>query len=125
MPTTSVTYRCISAELNVSVRAQVGRDREAVCGGSNSAGGAKRHDDVDGCVGSFAVIEPAERYLAFGRRNGFAPNTVKAYARRLAQWWTYLEQSSKRWDAVRIYDFGNFLAAVRHHEFDPTVAAMS
>jgi integrase len=70
---------------------------------------------------SFAVIEPAERYLEFGRQNGFAPNTVKAYARGLAQWWTYLEQSSKRWDAVRIYDFGNFLAAVRHNEFDSAV----
>ncbi|HTX96118.1 MAG TPA: tyrosine-type recombinase/integrase [Mycobacterium sp.] len=73
---------------------------------------------------SFAVIEPAEEYLEFGRQNGFAPNTVKAYARGLAQWWTYLEQSSKRWDAVRIHDFGNFLAAVRHNEFDPAVRSL-
>ena len=25
------------------------------------------------------------------RQSGFAPNTIKAYARGLAQWWTYLE----------------------------------
>lgn len=70
---------------------------------------------------SSLVVEPVERYLEFGRQTGFAPNTIKAYARGLAQWWTYLEQSSKCWDAVRIHDFGNFLAAVRHNEFDPTV----
>jgi hypothetical protein len=73
---------------------------------------------------SFSVVEPVERYLEFGRQSGFAPNTIKAYARGLAQWWTYLEQSSTRWDAVRIHDFGNFLAAVRHNEFDPTVRSM-
>lgn len=44
---------------------------------------------------SFSVVEPAERYLEFGRQTGFAPNTIKAYARGLAQWWTYLETSSK------------------------------
>jgi integrase len=73
---------------------------------------------------SLSVVEPVERYLEFGRQSGFAPNTIKAYARGLAQWWTYLEQSSKRWDAVRIHDFGNFLAAVRHNEFDPTVRSL-
>ena len=70
---------------------------------------------------SFSVVEPIERYLEFGRQTGFKPNTIKAYARGLAQWWTYLERTSKRWDAVQIHDFGDFLAAVRHNEFDPTV----
>jgi integrase len=73
---------------------------------------------------SFSVVEPVERYLEFGRQTGFAPNTIKAYARGLAQWWTYLETSSKTWDAVRIHDFGNFLAAVRHNEFDATVQSL-
>jgi site-specific recombinase XerD len=70
---------------------------------------------------SFSVVEPVEHYLEFARQSGFKPNTIKAYARGLAQWWTYLEQTSKSWDAVQIHDFGNFLAAVRHNEFDPTV----
>jgi site-specific recombinase XerD len=73
---------------------------------------------------SFAVIEPAEQYLEYGRHTGFAPNTIKAYARGLAQWWTYLEQCEKSWDTVRIHDFGNFLAAVRHNEFDPAVRSL-
>lgn len=73
---------------------------------------------------SFSVVEPVERYLEFSRHSGFAPNTIKAYARGLAQWWTYLEQSSKTWDAVRIHDFGSFLAAVRHNEFDPAVRSL-
>jgi site-specific recombinase XerD len=73
---------------------------------------------------SFAVVEPAEQYLEYGRHIGFAPNTIKAYARGLAQWWTYLEQNEKSWDTVRIHDFGNFLAAVRHNEFDPAVRSL-
>jgi site-specific recombinase XerD len=73
---------------------------------------------------AFSVVEPAERYLEFARQSGFATNTIKAYARGLAQWWTYLEQSSTTWDAVGIRDFGNFLAAVRHNEFDPAVRSL-
>ncbi len=74
---------------------------------------------------SFTVIEPAESYLEFGRQNGFSPNTIKAYARGLAQWWTYLEQHKKTWDAVSIRDFGRFLAAVRSDEFDPTLRSLN
>ncbi|SKX63923.1 transposase [Mycobacteroides abscessus subsp. abscessus] len=70
---------------------------------------------------SLTVVGPVESYLEYGRQRGFKPNTVKAYARGLAQWWTYLERTGKRWDAVQIHDFGNFLMAVRHGEFDPTV----
>lgn len=70
---------------------------------------------------SHSVIEPAERYLEFGRQRGFSPNTIKSYARGLAQWWTYLEHSAKRWNTVQIHDFGNFLTAVRCDEFDPKV----
>ncbi|WP_349269271.1 Tyrosine recombinase XerC [Mycolicibacterium parafortuitum] len=72
----------------------------------------------------FSVVESVESYLEFGRQSGFSPNTIKAYARGLAQWWTYLEQHAKRWDAVSIRDFGNFLAAVRTNEFDPTIRSL-
>ena len=73
---------------------------------------------------SFSLVEPVESYLEFGRQTGFKPNTIKAYARGLAQWWTYLERSSKRWDGVQLRDFGNFVAAVRHDEFDPNVRSL-
>lgn len=73
----------------------------------------------------YSVVEPVERYLEFGRQSGFSPNTIKAYARGLAQWWTYLEQQAKRWDAVSIRDFGNFLGAVRTGEFDPKVRPLA
>jgi hypothetical protein len=42
---------------------------------------------------SFSVVEPVEQYLEFARQSGFKPNTIKAYARGLAQWWTYLEHT--------------------------------
>ncbi|QVI26558.1 tyrosine-type recombinase/integrase [Mycolicibacterium neoaurum] len=70
---------------------------------------------------SLSVVEPVEQYLEFGRQNGFAPNTIKAYARGLAQWWSFLEKTSKSWDAVQIRDFGSFLAAVRHNDLEPNV----
>jgi hypothetical protein len=58
------------------------------------------HVTAGGFMFSLRNAEPVERYLEFGRQRGFAPNTIKAYARGLAQWWTYLETSSKSWDAV-------------------------
>jgi integrase len=70
---------------------------------------------------AFVVVEPIEQYLEFGRQRGFKPNTVKAYARGLAQWWTHLERNAKCWDTVQLNDFGSFLAAVRHDEFDPVI----
>ncbi|CAM3420911.1 tyrosine-type recombinase/integrase [Mycobacterium frederiksbergense] len=70
---------------------------------------------------SLLVVEPVEQYLEFGRQNGFAPNTIKAYARSLAQWWSFLEKTSKSWDAVQIRDFGSFLAAVRHNDLESNV----
>lgn len=73
---------------------------------------------------SLMVVEPVESYLEYGRQRGFRPNTIKAYARGLAQWWTYLEHTGKRWDAVQVHDFGNFLAAVRYDEFDPAVTQL-
>lgn len=73
---------------------------------------------------SFSIVEPVEAYLEFGRQVGFSPNTIKSYARGLAQWWTYLEGTGKRWDAVQIHDFGYFLAAVRHNEFNPYVRSI-
>lgn len=73
---------------------------------------------------TFSVVEPVEDYLEFGRQVGFSPNTVRAYARGLALWWTYLEYLGKQWDSVDIQDFGTFLSAVRHDEFDPVVRSL-
>jgi integrase len=82
---------------------------------------------IDGSVtwtvvaASHVVIGPAEQYLEYTRQTGFRSNTVRAYARGLALWWSYLEQVGKAWDAVAISDFGAFLAAVRADDFDPVV----
>lgn len=67
---------------------------------------------------SFSIVEPVEAYLEYGRQVGFSPNTIKAYARGLAQWWTYLETVGKHWDAVQIHDFGCFLSAVRNADLN-------
>jgi len=43
------------------------------------------------------VVEPVEQYLEFTRAEGYSHNTVKAYARALAVWWTFLEQRGADW----------------------------
>mgnify|MGYP002652383830 CR=1 FL=1 len=65
---------------------------------------------------SFGLVEPVEAYLEYGRQVDFRPNTTKAYAQSLAQWWSFLEQIGKSWDAVKLHDFGDFISALRYGE---------
>lgn len=58
-------------------------------------------------------IVPAERYLAFLRSDDRSPNTVRSYARGLAEWWTVLEASGVAWDGLTRTVFGDFLAYLR------------
>lgn len=63
---------------------------------------------------SFGLVEPVEAYLEYGRQVDFRPNTIRAYAQSLAQWWTFLEISEKSWDAVKLHDFGDFISVLRY-----------
>jgi site-specific recombinase XerD len=45
-------------------------------------------------------IAPLERFLAHERAVGASPNTVRAYATALAQWWNHLARISRPWDSV-------------------------
>ena len=58
-------------------------------------------------------VDPAEQYLAFLRAQGRSPNTVKAYARGLAQWWCLLEETATAWDWIGASLFGQFLVYLR------------
>ncbi|MDJ0491567.1 site-specific integrase, partial [Rhodococcus qingshengii] len=70
---------------------------------------------------SFGLVEPVEAYLEYGRQVDFRPNTTRAYAQSLAQWWSFLEVTGTSWDAVKLHDFGDFISALRYGELDSPI----
>ena len=58
-------------------------------------------------------VEPAERYLAFLTDVGRSPNTVKAYAHDLKDWFVFLAGHRADWRDVRLEDVGEFVAWLR------------
>ena len=67
------------------------------------------------------VVGPVEQYLEFMRGQGYSPNTVKAYARAMALWWTFLEQRRADWQSVQLADFGAFLQRLREGSVEAPV----
>jgi site-specific recombinase XerD len=58
-------------------------------------------------------IEPVERYLAYLTDVERSPNTVKAYAHDLKDWFVFLERRGLDWREVRLEDAGEFVAWLR------------
>jgi integrase/recombinase XerD len=65
-------------------------------------------------LGDDAVpIEPVERYLAYLTDIERSPNTVKAYAHDLKDWFVFLAGRCLDWREVRLEDVGEFVAWLR------------
>ncbi len=60
-----------------------------------------------------APVGPIERYLAYLTDIERSPNTIKAYAHDLKDWFTFLGQRSLDWREVRLEDAGEFVAWLR------------
>ncbi len=58
-------------------------------------------------------VGPVERYLAFLSDVERSPNTVKAYAHDLKDWFDFLTLRAVPWDEVRLEDVGEFVAWLR------------
>ena len=58
-------------------------------------------------------IEPIERYLAYLTDVERSPNTVKAYAHDLKDWFVFLAFRGLDWQVVRLEDVGEFVAWLR------------
>lgn len=63
-------------------------------------------------------VEPIERYLSYLTDIERSPNTVKAYAHDLKDWFTFLAGQGLDWREVRLEDVGEFIAWLRR---PPTV----
>jgi site-specific recombinase XerD len=58
-------------------------------------------------------VEPVERYLAYLTGIERSPNTVKAYAHDLKDYWVFLACRGLDWREVRLEDIGEFVAWLR------------
>jgi len=58
-------------------------------------------------------VEPVERYLAFLSDIERSPNTVKAYAHDLKDFFSFLGSRGQDWREVRLEDIGEFIAWLR------------
>jgi integrase/recombinase XerD len=60
-----------------------------------------------------APVEPIERFLAYLTDIERSPNTVKAYAHDLKDWFVFLADRGLDWRRVRLEDVGEFVAWLR------------
>jgi site-specific recombinase XerD len=58
-------------------------------------------------------IEPVERYLAYLTDVERSPNTIKAYAHDLKDYWQFLVHRGLDWREVRLEDIGEYVAWLR------------
>ena len=58
-------------------------------------------------------VEPVERFLGYLTSVEKSPNTVKAYAHDLKDWFTYLTGHDLDWQAVTVEDVAGFVAWLR------------
>ncbi len=58
-------------------------------------------------------VEPVERYLGYLSDVERSPNTVKAYAHDLKDWFVFLSGRSLDWRQARLEDVGAFVAWLR------------
>jgi hypothetical protein len=61
----------------------------------------------------WSVVEPVEAFLAHLHAVERSPNTVKAYAHDLRDWFAFLAAGGLVWSWVRLEDVGRFVAWLR------------
>jgi len=59
------------------------------------------------------IVEPAERFLSLLTDSGRSPNTVKAYAHDLRDWFDFLAGRGLTWTVVTVEDVAGFVAWLR------------
>ena len=60
-----------------------------------------------------AVVEPVEAFLSHLHAIERSPNTVKAYAHDLRDWFEFLDRGGLVWSRVRLEEVGRFVAWLR------------
>lgn len=69
----------------------------------------------------WCVVGPVESYLEHLRREGYSPNTVRAYAGGLAAWWSMLEDRGLDWQSIGVDDVARFIRLMTRSRLDSAV----
>ena len=77
------------------------------------AGSGSQRESWTVLDGQGRPVEPVERYLAYLSDIERSPNTVKAYAHDLKDWFAFLGDRGLDWRTVRLEDIGEFAAWLR------------
>jgi integrase/recombinase XerD len=64
-------------------------------------------------VGVTGVVEPAERYLRYLAETERSPNSIKAHAHDLKDWFVFLDEYGLDWQSVKLEDVGAFIRWLR------------
>ena len=64
-------------------------------------------------IGATGVVDPAERYLRYLAETERSPNTIKAHAHDLKDWFVFLDEYGHDWQSVTLEDVGAFIRWLR------------
>jgi integrase/recombinase XerD len=64
-------------------------------------------------IGEAGVVDPAERYLRYLAETERSPNTIKAHAHDLKDWFVFLDEYGRDWQSVKLEDVGAFIRWLR------------
>jgi integrase/recombinase XerD len=77
------------------------------------AGSGSQRESWTVLDGQGQPVEPVERYLSYLSGIERSPNTVRAYAHDLKDWFAFLGDRGRDWRTVRLEDIGEFAAWLR------------
>lgn len=60
-------------------------------------------------VGVAGVVEPAELYLRYLTETELSPNTIRAHAHDLKDWFVFLKEYGLDWQSVKLEDVEAFI----------------
>jgi integrase/recombinase XerD len=64
-------------------------------------------------IGATGVMEPAERYLRYLAETERSPNTIKAHAHDMKDWFVFPDEYGRDWQSVKLEDLGAFIRWLR------------
>ncbi len=64
-------------------------------------------------INEAGVVQPADRYLRYLADTERSPNTIKAHAHDLKDWFVFLGEYGRDWQSVKLEDVGAFIRWLR------------
>lgn len=75
-------------------------------------------------LGPDGVVECVDRFLVYGTRVQWSPNTLRSYARDLKDWFEFLGQQNLKWDTVPVQFIPDWIEWLRHGDLRPVTTSL-